>query len=141
MGRILALDVGSKRVGIAVSDPGHLIATPLAVIAVSSYEKVGEEIVALCSRHEVETVVVGLPLRDDGSEGASCKRSRRLGRVLKHFGLAMEYWDERDTSRIAESVMREGGKRRRNSPELVDKIAAAIILKSYLESIPKPTFD
>ncbi len=134
MGRILAVDLGSTRVGLALTDPLGMISSPFDTVPFMSMSSLTERLRALCRDKAVEKVVIGLPLRDDGSEGPMGERARYLASVLSGGGLECVLWDEGWSSRDAESVLREHGKSRRTSKEKVDAVAAAIFLKDYLES-------
>lgn len=90
-------------------------------------------LIRLCKEKEVETVVIGLPVSADGSEGPGCARARRLSGRLIEAGIRSELVDESWSSRDAEQVLREMGKSRRTAREKVDAIAASLILRDYLE--------
>ncbi|MEX1124834.1 MAG: Holliday junction resolvase RuvX [Acidimicrobiia bacterium] len=133
MSRYLGVDVGAKRVGLALSDSLGLTATPLAVVdrAVAV-----EEIAQLAQIHEVGTIVVGLPTSLGGGEGVSAADARSLGSQLAEAITAeIVYLDERFTSRMAESALLESGMKRRERKNTIDKVAAAIILQDYLNSL------
>lgn len=131
MGRVLAVDPGSVRVGIAVSDPLRITAQPLDVLAASDAV---ERITDLCRLLDVEEIVIGLPVTEAGGEGESARSARALGdRLADATGLPVVPVDEKYTSRMAESAMIEGGTRRRKRRGMVDKVAAAVILRSYLD--------
>lgn len=133
MSRCLGVDVGAKRVGLALSDPIGLTATPLDVIdrAVAV-----EEITRLAQIHEVGTIVVGLPTSLGGGEGTSAVDARSLGDQLAEATEAeIVYLDERFTSRMAESALLESGMKRRERKTTIDKVAAAIILQDYLNTL------
>ncbi len=131
MGRVLAIDSGTVRVGLAVSDPLRMTAQPLEVVPAG---QAVQRVSALCADLEIDQIVVGLPLTESGAVGEAATRARALGReVAAATGLPVEEVDERYTSRLAENVMIEGGARRRTRRRSLDKIAAAMILRSYLE--------
>lgn len=131
MGRVLAIDPGTVRVGLAVSDPLRITAQPLEVV--SAAEAVGR-IKAVCVDLEVDQIVLGLPITESGAAAEAASRARALGReVAAATGLPVEEVDERYTSRLAEKAMIEGGARRRTRRRSLDKIAAAVILRSYLD--------
>ena len=132
MSRSLGVDYGTKRVGLALSDPLGLTARPLAVVPRS---KIVEEVVSLVKEQEVGTIVVGLPTGLGGDEGISASEARKLADELATAtGVDVVLRDERYTSRMAESALLESGMRRRKRRERVDKVAAAIILQDYLDS-------
>jgi putative holliday junction resolvase len=131
IGRVMALDPGSTRVGVAVSDPLRIVATPLTVVAVSAFE---EELRRLVAEYEPSIIVIGLPVGLSGREGVSAKAARDLGDLVAEVtGIQVEYVDERFTTATAESAMLEGGVKRRDRRQNVDKVAAAVILRHYLD--------
>ena len=131
MSRSLGIDYGTKRVGLALSDPLGLTARPLAVVPRS---KIVEEVVTLVKEQEVGTIVVGLPTGLGGDEGISASEARKLADELATAtGVDVVLRDERYTSRMAESALLESGMKRRQRRENVDKVAAAIILQDYLD--------
>ncbi len=134
MGRVLGVDLGTRRVGLALSDPGRTFGSPFATLSFSSEAKLVEEIARLCAEQAVELVVIGMPFQADGTEGEGCARARRVRDKLEARRLRTVLQDEAWTSRDAEATLRQSGKTRRNSREAVDRIAAALILKDYLES-------
>lgn len=131
MSRVLGVDYGSKRVGIALSDGLGMTAKPLEVVARDrAVERIGE----LVREHTVSKVVVGLPVSLGGDEGEAAASARRLGKEIEDTtGVELDYLDERFTSRMAEDALLESGMRRRRRRETVDKVAAAIILQEYLD--------
>jgi putative holliday junction resolvase len=132
MPRILALDPGARRIGLALSDPLGIIASPLGVIERRSDARLLEELGALVARHEVSLVLVGFPVRDDGYEGEGCRRSRALLAILSRAGIPALLWDESSSTEDAYEVTRRHGMDRRKSRAAKDAIAASFILSSYL---------
>ncbi len=128
--RVLAVDYGEKRVGLALSDPLGLISQPLKVVPRS---RALEEISRLVEERKVERIVVGLPLNMDGTEGEMARRARAFGESLRSIGVEVVFFDERLTSFEAEEVMRSAGLSWKKRKKKVDALAAALILKSYLE--------
>jgi putative holliday junction resolvase len=123
--RILALDYGSARIGCAISDPSETLARPLAVLEPPDQHGVAE----LVAAHEVELVVVGMPLHLDGSEGEQAKATRRFSDELERLlDVPVEAYDERLTTRMAEASRRGGAQ----APE--DSLAAAHLLEGFLET-------
>ncbi|MBN1776806.1 MAG: Holliday junction resolvase RuvX [Clostridiales bacterium] len=131
-GRVVALDVGDKRIGVAVSDVTRTIAQPLETYARIGYGPDARHIKALCERYETGTVLLGLPLNMDGSEGAQAEKTRAFGEVLREAGLTVHYADERLSSVAAERALIEGNMRREDRKRHVDKVAAAVILEQWL---------
>jgi len=134
MGRILAVDPGARRVGLAVTDPLQLIASPWLSIEFTDRRKLVERLLELIRQQEAELVVVGLPIREDGSEGKGCRWARRLARLLARSGVRVELWDERYSSREAEEALRRMGLNRKKALARIDPVAAAVILQDYLSS-------
>jgi putative Holliday junction resolvase len=134
VGRILAVDLGSRRVGLAITDPLHLIASPFRTLAYRGDRRLLADLLGTIREQEVEEVVIGLPLREDGSDSPGCEHSRRLAGQLRERGVRAVLWDERYTSRMAEESLREMGLSRRRAPERVDRLAASHLLQDYLRS-------
>lgn len=132
--RVMGVDPGTRRVGLALSDEDGVLASPLTVIDVKGEAATVARVAAEAERHEVKTLIVGLPLRLDGSEGEAAARARRFGARLGEHGLAIVYWDERLSTAAAERAMLSAGMRRGERKKRVDKVAAAILLQSYLDA-------
>lgn len=131
MTRYIGIDYGAKRVGIAISDGLGLTANPLEVVA---RNEAVTRIADIVSAYDVAAVIIGLPTGLGGHEGASAEGARLLGDELADAtGVEVELVDERFTSRMAEEVLIDSGMKRRRRRETVDKVAAAIILQSYLD--------
>ena len=135
MARILAIDYGAKRTGIAVTDPLGIIAQPLETVATHTLM---EFLRSYTSRESVERIVVGLPKQMDGSPSENFSRIEPfVGRLRKEFPtIPVEYYDERFTSVLAHKAMLDGGlgKMARRDKAMVDRISAAIILQGYMDS-------
>ena len=132
-GRILGVDLGARRVGLALTDPLHLISSPFTTIPMSAEDALAERLCEICREHDVHTVVIGLPLSADGSEGPGCARARRLAGMLASSGVRAELQDESWSSRDAEKILRDVGKTRRTAKEKIDAVAASLILRDFLE--------
>lgn len=133
MTRYLGIDYGTKRVGLAISDGLGMTAQPLEVIPRSG---IVSRVKELAAEYEIGTLVIGLPTSLSGHEGASASGARELGsRLSSETGLSVEYIDERFTSRLAEGALKDSGMKRRERRSTVDKVAAAIILQDYLDSM------
>lgn len=131
-GRVLAVDPGTVRVGLAVSDPLRITAQPLEVVPAPDAIA---RITAICGELGVEEVIVGLPITEQGEEGEAARMARELIRELEEStGLPVTAVDERYTSRMAESALIEAGVRRRRRRVSVDKMAAAVLLRGYLDA-------
>jgi putative Holliday junction resolvase len=132
--RILGLDVGTVRVGVAISDPLGMTAQPLEVIDRRKTDLIGR-ILELVSEHEVQQIVVGKPLQLDGKEGLAVGAVDALVRNLaQRAEVPIEMWDERLSTAQAERAMIDGGVRRQERRQKIDKVAAALILQSYLDA-------
>lgn len=133
--RVLGLDPGERRIGVAVSDPTGTIAQPLLVI--ERRGKSGahlDRIAELAKEYDVRHVVVGLPLHMDGRAGEEAAAARRLGdAVAARTGLPVDYEDERWTTRLAERTLRGLGARERSVRERADAVAASLLLRTWLD--------
>ena len=133
--RVLAVDYGTKRIGLAVSDPLGITAQPLKVLENRGKRQDVAAIVTLLSELPIATIVVGLPLRLDGSEGGIEKRVRKFAHLLElESGLPVVLQDERFSSSEAEDALAEGGVPGSERKKVVDRMAAQIILQRYLDS-------
>jgi putative holliday junction resolvase len=132
-GRVLAIDIGSKRVGFAVSDELRISVRPLPMLARTPWKRLCAAIVKLCEEFDVKMIVLGLPLRLDGSEGDAAFEVRRIARNLTlSQNLPVEFQDERFTSKDAEANLLRDGLQAERIAEKVDSEAAAIILNDFL---------
>jgi putative Holliday junction resolvase len=135
MSRLLSIDYGKKRTGIAVSDPLQIIANGLTTVETS---KLFEFLEDYLKKEEVESIIVGLPKQMSGQPSENMKRIEPFVNRLKKLypNINIEYFDERFTSKLAHQAMIDGGlkKQDRRNKELVDEISATIILQGYMES-------
>lgn len=135
MARVLAIDYGTKRTGIAVTDPLQIIASPLETVPTASLL---EYLASYLSEEEVETIVIGEPLHADGQPAQIhhfvVGLARKLRKTYPH--LEVELWDERFTSEDAKKVILQSGakKKKRRDKALVDQVSASLILSDYMES-------
>ncbi|MEP7366993.1 MAG: Holliday junction resolvase RuvX [Acidobacteriota bacterium] len=134
-GRILALDVGVKRIGMAVSDELGWTAIGLETLHRARVREDVAQVAKVASTHGVVLVLLGLPLNLDGSEGPQAAYVRDFGaRLVKRHGLHVEYWDERLSSVTAEEVLAgQPGRSRRDKGD-VDRVAAALVLQEFLDA-------
>ena len=134
--RVLAVDLGDVRVGVALSDPMGWTAQPLPTISAKAEGGPVGAVAALAGEHDVGTVVVGLPLHLSGEEGERARLSRSFAARLEKAApdLDVVLWDERLTSHEAKRLMIDGGDRRRRRRGRVDEVAAALILQSFLDA-------
>jgi len=131
--RVLALDVGTKRVGVAYSDPLGISTNPLPYI--KNDDNVFKNIKKIVEDYEIETVVIGLPLTLKGEEGTQAKLTREFAEKLKSYlpdDIKIEFIDERYTTALVEKYLKETGKRSKRK-EKIDSLSAVYILKIYLE--------
>lgn len=138
MERIVGLDVGDRRIGIAVSDELGMIAQPIGTLSSTGWGPDVRYIKNLADSYGARRVVCGLPQQLDGSEGPQAEKVRAFGRQLEKAGLTVEYWDERLTSVSAERALLEGGLSRKDRRAHIDKTAAALILQSYMDANSRP---
>ena len=134
--RILAIDHGSKRIGIAVSDELKMIAQPLEFILAEPFADFLERLEELILDKEVESILVGLPRNMDGSYGPAAAKVQDFVTALKGaLSVPIKTWDERLTSAQANRLLIQGNVRRDKRKQKVDAMAAAILLQSYLDSL------
>lgn len=133
--RIIGLDYGEARIGVAVSDALGLIANPLDTICEKDREKQLEKTAEVIEREGAEKIVVGMPKRMDGSMGHRAEYTKEFAEELAEMcNLPLIMWDERLSSAEAHKVLEEGGVGGKNRKTKVDKIAAVLILQTYLDS-------
>jgi len=135
----MAVDPGSKRVGVAISDPSATIAQALATVPAAPHGSLASRLAEIAVKNEAARIVVGLPLRMNGSHGPEAKAARELADALrKASGLPVELVDERLTTVSAERSMIEGGASRAKRRASVDRVAATLLLQSHLDSKRQP---
>ena len=142
-GRLLGLDVGDRRVGVAISDPERRLAVPLHSVERDGRRLELDVLATLARQEDVTALVVGLPLTLSGEAGSQAERTRAFARDLeRHIGLPVHLWDERLSTQEAQRLVAEGGRRERGrrgrgrtSSADLDALAASIILQSYLDSL------
>ena len=134
-GRLLGVDFGTVRVGLAVCDSERLIASPLAIYQRRDTAADAAYFRELVKAEEITGLAVGLPVHMSGDEGGKAKEARAFGDWLAQgTGLPVAYWDERYTTADAESHLLEAGLTKKKRKERLDKVAAQIILQSYLDA-------
>ncbi|HEB84627.1 MAG TPA: Holliday junction resolvase RuvX [Bacteroidetes bacterium] len=134
MGRVLALDWGRVRIGVALSDPTGSLASPYRTLSARPRETFLRELAGILREEEVELVLIGLPLHMNGSEGESAEAARALAAEVETLGVPVRLWDERLSSFTAESNLREAGRKPSRDKARVDRVAAAILLQEFLDS-------
>ncbi|UJR80016.1 Holliday junction resolvase RuvX [Sandaracinus amylolyticus] len=133
--RRLGIDPGTRRVGVAVADDEGMLASPRDTIEHVSDEATARAIAKVAEEEDAGEIVVGLPLGLDGREGPSSRHARSLARAIaKASGRRVVLWDERMTSQAAHRALAAGGASSRDRRGKVDRIAAALLLESYLEA-------
>jgi putative Holliday junction resolvase len=134
--RILALDHGTKRIGVAMSDETKTIAQPLEYLPAEPFADFLARLKRLIQEKEIEMILVGLPRNLDGSYGPAALKVQTFVSVLQGaIAVPIKTWDERLTSLQANRTLIQGNVRRKKRKEKVDKVAAAILLQSYLDGI------
>jgi putative holliday junction resolvase len=135
-GRLVAIDLGEVRIGIALSDPNQVVASPAETLHVPRDQEAPTlaALVDAVARHEAAGIVVGYPRRLDGREGSGAARARRVADALRErTGLAVMLWDERFTTVEAERVLLQGDVSRRDRKDTIDRVAASVLLQGVLE--------
>jgi len=134
--RLLGLDVGSKTIGLALSDTTRAVATPLTTIKRIKFTRDVVELSEIIETHDISALVIGLPLNMDGSEGPRSQSVRAFARNLaSHISLPVTFWDERLSTAAAERTLLEADASRKRRSEVIDKMAAAIILQGALDRL------
>jgi putative Holliday junction resolvase len=132
--RILAVDPGSKRVGLALSDPSETIAQALETMPAEPDATLPSRLAEAARANDAARIIVGLPLRLDGSNGPEAAAARKLAAAVRHAsGLPVELVDERLTTAAAERALIEGGVRREQRRRDIDRVAATMLLQSHLD--------
>ena len=132
--RIIALDVGDRRIGIAVSDPLGITAQPIETYTRVGYGPDSRHIAELAKQYETDQILCGLPRNMDGTQGFQADKVRQFAAQLEALGLTVFYYDERMTTVLAEEALLEADMRRADRKKKVDMLAAVIILQSYLDA-------
>ena len=136
--RIMGLDIGTKRIGVAISDELGLTAQGITTLPRAAARGAWGALRRLATEHGVSRIVVGLPLNMSGTEGPAAEAVRVFGDgAALALKLPVEYWDERLTTVSAQRVLLEGNLSRKKRREVIDQVAATIILQSYLDAHPR----
>ena len=137
--RILAVDPGSKRIGIAISDPTETIANPLMVIHHVARMMDAAAVAELAGSHEAGLIIIGQSFDDDGTPSFEGRRSQRFAEVLKtQTSIPVILWDESFTTQDARQARIRMGVSHRDRSGHLDDLAATVLLQSYLDSVPRP---
>ncbi len=133
---LAGLDLGTKTIGVAVSDRRLSVATPLETIRRSKFTTDAEALLAICTKREIGGLILGLPFNMDGSEGPRCQSTRAFARNLTRLtDLPIGYWDERLSTVAAERALLEADTSRKRRSEVIDHVAAGYILQGALDRI------
>lgn len=137
----MGLDYGAKTVGVAISDELLLTAQPIETIKRERESKLRRtlaRIEELMEEYQVDKVVIGLPKKLNNDEGDRCEKTREFAEMVeRRSGLEVIFWDERLTTVMADATLAEGGVAKENRKQYIDKVAASLILKGYLESLER----
>ena len=136
--RLLGLDIGSKTIGLALSDVTLMVASPAETIKRGKFAKDAERLSVLIAGENVGGLVLGLPVQMDGTEGRRCQSVRQFAdNLLEHIDLPIAFWDERlSTAAVERVLIDEADMTRKRRAEVIDKMAAAYILQGALDSMP-----
>ncbi|MES0808472.1 Holliday junction resolvase RuvX [Roseibium sp. SCPC15] len=134
--RLIGLDLGTKTIGLALSDLGRGIASPMETIRRKKFTIDAEKLLDICAQQEVGGIVLGLPLNMDGSEGPRAQATRAFARNLSQkTDLPITYWDERLSTAAVTRTLLEADSSRAKRADVVDKMAAAYILQGFLDRL------
>ena len=136
--RYLGLDLGTKTLGIAISDKTNSIACPMTTLRFQNedYESLIDPLKEIIMKNNITVVILGFPKNMDSSEGFAAQRSRNFRKLIeKHFNIKVELVDERLTSVMAHSILSNNGKKTINHKKVVDELAACLILEDYLKKV------
>jgi len=137
--RLLVFDVGEKTIGLAVSDPGLAVASPLVTLRRGKFTADAERLVRLVAERTIGGLAIGLPVNMDGSEGPRCQSVRQLAaNLLARLDLPLAFWDERLSTAAVTRAMLDADLSRRRRGEIVDQLAAAYILQGLLDRLAGP---
>jgi putative holliday junction resolvase len=133
-GRIMALDVGDSRIGIAFSDPSRMLASPHSIVARADGQP-AERIATLAKAEAISLILIGLPKNMDGSTGSQARKVQTFAKQMQEHlpDRDIVFWDERLTTRHAVLLRREGGAGKQKRAKPIDDMAAAVLLQSYLD--------
>jgi len=136
--RLLGLDLGTKTIGLALSDVSRTIATPLETLPKKKFTQDAEALFKIVAKYDVGALVLGLPVSMDGSEGPRCQSTRSFAaNLLKLRDIPIAFWDERLSTAAVTRTLLEADASRARRAELVDKLAAAYILQGALDSLKR----
>lgn len=133
--KILGVDYGDARTGVSVCDKSELLASPVGVIHEKNFAKVVKEIVRIAEENKVEEIVIGNPKNMDGSEGSRSQLCQKLAKEVEEHsqGIGVKLWDERQTTVQATTYLNQTNVRGKKRKNVIDAVAATIILENYLD--------
>lgn len=135
MTKVLGVDYGERRTGVAISDAARVIAFPRETLACSRVEQAAAAVARIAEVEQVAEIVVGQPLNMNGSAGPRAARTDEfIAELAQRTSIPLKRWDERLSTKIAEAVLIEAGTRREKRRGVVDKLAAQVILQGYLDA-------
>lgn len=135
-GALAGLDLGTVTLGVAVSDGGRSVATPLETIKRKKFGLDAARLLEICDKRDIKGLVLGLPMNMDGSEGPRCQSTRAFARNLERLtALPITYWDERLSTVAAERALLEADTSRKRRAEVIDHVAAGYILQGLLDRL------
>jgi putative holliday junction resolvase len=135
MSKVLGVDFGERRTGVAISDAARVIAFPRETLECPRVEQAAAAVARLAAAENVSEIVVGYPLNMNGSKGPRTARTDEfLAELVRRTAIPLQTWDERLSTKIAEAVLIEAGTRREKRRGVVDKLAAQVILQGYLDA-------
>ena len=139
---LLGLDLGEKTIGLALSDAGHIIATPMQTIRRGRFAADARTLEGLIGEYDITALVIGLPVNMDGTEGPRCQSTRAFAdNLLGMFDIDIAFWDERLSTAAVTRTLLEADVSRARRRELVDKMAAAYILQGALDFLSQTAAD
>ncbi len=134
--RLMALDLGTKTIGVATSDRTRMIATPIETITRKKFTQDAERLLAIIAAGNIGLIVLGLPVNMDGTEGPRCQSTRAFARnFAKLSPVPVVYWDERLSTAAVERMLIQADASRAKRDQVIDKLAAAWILQAALDSL------
>ena len=136
-GRVLAVDPGEKRLGLALSDPFRILATPLAVIAHKNVIEDCRKIIEYSCNHNAELILIGVPISSTSIENPQTRHAKKLAEILRSMSsIPVELWDESSSTKIAQKTALEIGIKQKKRSGHLDAQAAAVILQTFLDAQP-----
>lgn len=135
-GRLIGIDLGTKTIGLALSDPGRAIATPMQTLKRGKFSRDAEALRALCEEHGITGLVIGLPINMNGTEGPRAQSTRAFAaNIAGNIALPILMWDERLSTSAVTRAMIEADLSRKRRAEIVDQAAAGFILQGALDAL------